>query len=267
MTIVANGRDVLLDCAPSFASGVTLRLVLLALLALLACLLAVSAAFAGTPVALRVPGHAVQAGQRVRLEWSGLPADAREVELELSLDGGRWIRISPEMDAGESRWTWTVPNLPAESARIRLRCGRDHEEFVAATSAAFPITGSGPGPSGSKTMRANGGRPWRARQRPPRRVLARTCPNWRGSNTSPQPTCPPRRACASLPSRRWARCCGPRSVPLRSPCRRAAPARGSFHCATESRPRVECMSRGGAPPECGPRHPCHSMRRSACSPS
>ena len=153
---MANGRGALLNCPPSLASGATLRLVPFALLA---CMLAVSAAFAGTPATLRVPADAVHAGQRVLLEWSGLPADAREVELELSLDGGRWIRISPEMDAGESRWTWTVPNLSAESARIRLRYGRDHEESVATTSGAFPITGSG---SGAERQRDHAGEWWQA---------------------------------------------------------------------------------------------------------
>ena len=51
----------------------------------------------------------VVAGSRLEIAWSGLEVGAREVELELSLAGGRWMRISPELEAREGRYRWRVP--------------------------------------------------------------------------------------------------------------------------------------------------------------
>ncbi|MFN8586697.1 MAG: hypothetical protein U0704_02760 [Candidatus Eisenbacteria bacterium] len=105
---------------------------------LLCCVLV--AAPARAAVRLDVPtGGTLRAGETIELRWEGLDPGIREVEFELSLDGGRWIRISPELDALEGRWTWHVPSLAAEHARLRLRCGGEHRETVAATSGAFAL--------------------------------------------------------------------------------------------------------------------------------
>ena len=81
----------------------------------------------------------VLAGERVHVAWSGLSSRAHEVELELSLAGGRWVRISPELDAREGRYSWRVPASFAGPARIRLRCGGDGFEDASEGTAEFVI--------------------------------------------------------------------------------------------------------------------------------
>jgi len=101
--------------------------------------------------ALVVPG-AVEGGQRVELRWDGLTGAAEEVELELNLDGGRWVRISPELEARDGRYVWTVPAVTSAHARLRLRAGGSDAggdfEDVAATSAEFCIGSHGSGSLG-----------------------------------------------------------------------------------------------------------------------
>jgi hypothetical protein len=101
---------------------------------------------AGIPV-LVVPA-AVRAGERVEIRWDNLPASAQEVELELSLDGGRWVRISPELEAHERHFLWSVPPTGSAGARLRLRAGGsdaggDFEDEVT-VSDGFRIECSGP---------------------------------------------------------------------------------------------------------------------------
>lgn len=88
-------------------------------------------------------GTVLRPGDVVELRWVGLDPGAREVELELSLDGSRWVRISPELHALEGRWEWRVPAVSAEHARLRLRCGGEHREEVAAIGADFRIASPG----------------------------------------------------------------------------------------------------------------------------
>jgi hypothetical protein len=96
---------------------------------------------AKTPT-LVVPG-VVEGGQRVEVRWDRLPGSAQEVELELSLDGGRWVRISPELEAREGFYVWSVPAVTSAHARLRLRAGGSDAggefEDVAATSVEFSI--------------------------------------------------------------------------------------------------------------------------------
>ena len=80
-----------------------------------------------------------RAGDVVHLTWTGLEHDVREVELELSLDGGHWVRVSPEMDAREGHFDWTVPAWASGIARLRLRSGGELFEKIAVVSEAFAI--------------------------------------------------------------------------------------------------------------------------------
>lgn len=96
---------------------------------------------AGAAVRLNAPSDAVRAGETFKVSWQNLPTDVREVELELSLDGGRWVRLSPELHVLEGSWRWQVPDIAAENARLRLRCGGEHREEVATVSKAFRIVG------------------------------------------------------------------------------------------------------------------------------
>ncbi len=110
--------------------------------------------------ALDVPG-AIRAGERLELRWDGLPLAAREVELELRLDGGRWIRISPEIASDEGHFAWRVPELCSARARLRLRAGGDQFEVEIATSREFRIDAPGPDPG----PRASAPEWWRVGER------------------------------------------------------------------------------------------------------
>ena len=80
----------------------------------------------------------VREGDRVEVRWSALDPDVEEVELELSVAGSRWVRISPEMEALEGRYVWRVTGGLAGPARIRLRAGGERGEREVA-SHAFTI--------------------------------------------------------------------------------------------------------------------------------
>jgi len=91
----------------------------------------------------------VRSGERIEIRWRDLDADVHEVELELSIGGARWVRISPEMEALEGRFTWHVPAGLSGPARIRLRAGGGHgEREVAEQELRIMDAGaSGPGAS------------------------------------------------------------------------------------------------------------------------
>jgi hypothetical protein len=96
------------------------------------------------PVTPRLSGVSpggVRAGDVVGIEWSDVPAHVRELEILLSVDGGRHytIRISPELAAEARGWSWRVPDLPTEHASVRLRFGRDHAEEIGPASSEFRI--------------------------------------------------------------------------------------------------------------------------------
>ena len=93
------------------------------LTAVLLTLAAVFPVAAGARARLEGVPAEVRGGDRLEIRWSGLDRDVHEVELELSLGGARWVRISPEMEAYEGHFTWRVPQQLAGEARIRLRAG------------------------------------------------------------------------------------------------------------------------------------------------
>jgi hypothetical protein len=99
-----------------------------------------AAAPAWAGVALEVP-TTVAAGQVIELRWRGLPVDVEEVELLLSLDGGRsfHVRLTEELDGHVESYRWLVPDLPTASARLMLRMGDGAGERVAAISREFRI--------------------------------------------------------------------------------------------------------------------------------
>lgn len=102
-----------------------------------------------TPV-LHASSSRLSPGETLVIEWSRLPAGTHEVEFEVSLDGGRWLRISPELEPHEHRFAWTVPIGLSGQARIRLRYGREHEEHEGGMleleiGAGAAVAGPGPG--------------------------------------------------------------------------------------------------------------------------
>jgi hypothetical protein len=114
----------------------------------LATMIALALAATARPVAASDPDAAaldvpavVTAGQTVVLRWSGLPADAEELELVLSLDGGAsyHVRVSPELEGREREYRWRVPDLPTRHARLLLRFGGEEGERPGARSQEFRI--------------------------------------------------------------------------------------------------------------------------------
>jgi hypothetical protein len=121
------------------------RAVAAAALAIAAFALPVPAAQASALATPSVPRLAVSgplhAGEIVDLEWASLPAGTEELELLLSLDGGRtWhVRVSPELPGESVRYRWRVPNLAAADARVRLRARVNEREIELPASGAFAI--------------------------------------------------------------------------------------------------------------------------------
>ena len=101
-------------------------------------LLVAAAPAAAAPRLVGIPAH-VRGGTELRIRWTGLGPEADEAELELSLAGGRWVRISPELDAREGGFTWRVPSGLAGPARLRLRYGGEGFETEGDVSMPFVL--------------------------------------------------------------------------------------------------------------------------------
>jgi hypothetical protein len=102
-----------------------------------------SAAALARPVVFTAPlqGQSLQGGAVVEVSWAGVPSDAEEVELLLSLDGGRRVavRLTEELSSGDRSYLWRVPNLSARRAALVLRMGIEGQEIESAPSAVFEI--------------------------------------------------------------------------------------------------------------------------------
>ena len=81
----------------------------------------------------------VRAGESVEIRWTGLGVEAHEVELELSLAGGRWVRVSPELESREGSFAWRVPAGLAGPSRLRLKYGGQWFEAEGEVSTPFVI--------------------------------------------------------------------------------------------------------------------------------
>src|SRR5207237_436906 len=88
--------------------------------------------------ALALPA-VLHAGDAIALHWDAAPSGVQEIELVLSVDGGRHFRlhVSPELDPATARYVWRVPNLDAGDAVLALRAGTPGHEAVWLTSGHF----------------------------------------------------------------------------------------------------------------------------------
>jgi hypothetical protein len=86
-------------------------------------------------------GEALVAGQVVNVAWSPFPDDVEELELLLSVDGGRFfpIRLTSQIDPRSGCFSWVVPRIAARAARLRIRFGRDGEEVEGEPGAPFSV--------------------------------------------------------------------------------------------------------------------------------
>lgn len=85
----------------------------------------------------------VRAGEAIELRWRVADTGIEELELEISVDGGPWRRISPELPGLTRRYVWRVPEMAADRVRIRLCVGTEHGERDLPPSEAFRIVPSG----------------------------------------------------------------------------------------------------------------------------
>lgn len=117
----------------------------LALALVAAC--SVSRAAATSGPAPRIPllqipeGVTLRAGQRFQVRWSVPEGEVEELEILLSIDGGRRfaLRVSPEVDARAGRYLWRVPNLASSDVRLRIRYNLDGRELDGEPSPALVI--------------------------------------------------------------------------------------------------------------------------------
>lgn len=86
-------------------------------------------------------GATLRGGEAVEVRWSGVPAEAEEVELLLSLDGGRGysLRLTEELDADSRSFLWRVPNVVADRAALGIRMGIGGREITATPGPIFQI--------------------------------------------------------------------------------------------------------------------------------
>lgn len=91
-----------------------------------------------------VAGSTLRAGDEVTVRWSGAPK-AREMELLLSVDGGRHfsVRLTRELPGDATSYLWRVPRLPSAGARLALRAEVGAREVEVGTTAPFTITAEG----------------------------------------------------------------------------------------------------------------------------
>jgi hypothetical protein len=88
-----------------------------------------------------VRGEALVAGQLLDVRWSLFPDAVEEMELLLSIDGGRYfpLRLTSQIDPRTGSFGWVVPRVAASAAQLRIRFGRDGEEIEGEPSASFSI--------------------------------------------------------------------------------------------------------------------------------
>jgi hypothetical protein len=104
---------------------------------------AASARANGSPIPTPrlIASGSVHAGQVLDIRWNTVPADVDEIELVLSVDGGRHypIRISAELSGHENSFQWRVPNLGVREARLRLRAHHHGREIESGPGNEFAI--------------------------------------------------------------------------------------------------------------------------------
>jgi hypothetical protein len=103
-----------------------------------------SAAAQASPV-FRSPRRedTLAAGDLVEVRWEGIGTEAREVELLLSLDGGRTaLRLTEQLSSGAGTYSWRVPEISSRHASLILRMGIEGREIQSEPSAEFEIVSS-----------------------------------------------------------------------------------------------------------------------------
>ena len=84
-------------------------------------------------------GSSLLEGETIQIRWSGVPADAEEMELLLSVDGGKnfSLRLTDELKSGSGSFLWRVPGLLTDTASLGIRVGVHGEEIVSSPGRLF----------------------------------------------------------------------------------------------------------------------------------
>ncbi len=127
--------------------------------------LAVSA-FAQSP-APRWPVSAAIANGRLEVSWDRCPKGTREWEAFLSLDGGRSfpIRVTPHLSASIRSFSWPLPRLVSDDARLRIRFGDGASELEYDLESGFPLRPAAGASPLTPATRDLGERPARGEER------------------------------------------------------------------------------------------------------
>jgi hypothetical protein len=98
-------------------------------------------AAAAPPRLTRYPTGVVHAGDTIELEWSKPSREVKELEILLAVgeDQQFTIRVSPELERYRNHWTWKVPDLSAEHARLCVRYGEGPDERLSVPTPEFRI--------------------------------------------------------------------------------------------------------------------------------
>lgn len=108
-------------------------------------LVAALPAHAGIRGTLREPGEGtvLRGGTTAVVSWwaAEMPRHAEEWEAFLSVDGGKYYayRITPHLDLARRRFTFEVPNVETDGARILLRVGDERNEEQIELPVTFSI--------------------------------------------------------------------------------------------------------------------------------
>ena len=87
-------------------------------------------------------GSALREGETIQIRWSGVPADAEEIELLLSVDGGRnfSLRLTDELYSSSGSFLWRVPGLSTDTASLAIRMGVHGQEVLSAPGPLFRLS-------------------------------------------------------------------------------------------------------------------------------
>jgi hypothetical protein len=85
---------------------------------------------------------ALREGEIVEIRWSGVPGNADEIELLLSVDGGQHfsLRLTDELNSGSRSFLWRVPGLLTDSASLAIRVGIHGREILSAPGPLFRLS-------------------------------------------------------------------------------------------------------------------------------
>jgi hypothetical protein len=111
----------------------------------LAALFALAPLAHAAPLQLLAPasGTTLRGGSFAELSWTAdeLPAGTEEWEAFLSIDGGTYyaFRVTPHLDSDLRRFTFIVPNVDTNDARILIRTGNEIRETHFEAPGSFTI--------------------------------------------------------------------------------------------------------------------------------